>query len=83
LDQLKERAARDYVSPYDLALLYAALGNREQAMVHLEAAYRERSGVLIWGLRNDPRLDAIRKEPAFGELMRRVGLAPGASIRAR
>jgi len=78
LDQLKERATRGYVSAYDLALAYAAAGNRAQALADLDAAYRERSGLLIWGLRDDPRLDDIRGEPAFGELVRRVGFAPGA-----
>jgi eukaryotic-like serine/threonine-protein kinase len=75
LDQLKERAKQGYVSPYDLAVMYAGLGNHEQALAHLEAAYEERSGVLIWGLQNDPRLDGLRAEAAFAELLRRVGFA--------
>jgi len=73
LDQLKERASRGYVSPYDLALVYASLGSDEQALALLEAAFKERSGVLIWGLQNDPRLDGLRAKAAFASLLRRVG----------
>jgi TolB-like protein/Flp pilus assembly protein TadD len=75
LVQLKERAQRGYVSPYDLAVLYASLGDRKEGLAHLEAAYKERSGVLIWGLQNDPRLDRLRAESAFLSLLRRVGFA--------
>ena len=74
LDKLKERAKQGYVSPYDMAVMHTALGHAEQAFVHLEAAYKERSGVLIWGLRDDPRLDHLRSDPRFADLMRRVGL---------
>ena len=56
LDQLKERAKRGYVSPYDLAVMYSILGKQDQALAHLDAAYEERSGVLIWGLQNDPEV---------------------------
>ena len=30
LNQLKERSNRKYVSPYDIALVYAGLGNKER-----------------------------------------------------
>jgi TolB-like protein/Tfp pilus assembly protein PilF len=76
LDQLNERAKRGYVSPYDLAVMYSILGKQDQALAHLDAAYEERSGVLIWGLQNDPRLDGLRGEAAFTNLLRRVGFAP-------
>jgi len=56
-----------------IALVYASLGSDEQALALLEAAFKERSGVLIWGLQNDPRLDGLRAEAAFASLLRRVG----------
>ena len=62
LDRLDERAKGGYVSPYDLALMHTSLGNREKGLACLEAAYEERSGVLIWGLLNDPRLDGLRAD---------------------
>ena len=75
LTTLVERAAHQYVSPYDLAVLNAALGGRERALALLEAAYSERSVMLVWGLLRDPRLDSLRGEPAFVDLVRRAGLA--------
>jgi serine/threonine protein kinase/tetratricopeptide (TPR) repeat protein len=75
LTTLLERAARQYVSPYDLAVMNAALGERGRGLALLEAAYDERSVLLVWGLLQDPRLDSLRHEAAFVDLRRRVGLA--------
>ena len=74
LTSLLERAKNEYVSPYDLAVMNAALGERERALAHLEAAYRERASTLVWGLLQDPRLDSLRQEAMFTDLLRRVGL---------
>jgi serine/threonine-protein kinase len=75
LDRLKELAQQRYVSPHEMAILYAGLGEKEQAFVWLEKAYAERS----WRLPNlkvEPRFDGLRSDPRFADLVRRVGLAP-------
>jgi hypothetical protein len=48
-------------------------GEREQAFAWLEQAYQERSAALIW-LKVEPQFDALRTEPRFVELLRRMGL---------
>ena len=72
LAQLKEAAKRTYVNPFELALIYLALGKRSEALQWLDKAYRERSDMLIY-LNVDPRLDGIRSDPHFVDLARRVG----------
>ena len=74
VDALNERRRADYVCPYDIAVLHASLGDRGQALDHLRQAYEERSGVLVWGLLNDPMLDPLRSDPAFAAVRQEVGL---------
>ena len=61
------------VSPGYIALVYIALGERDQALTWLDKAYQQHSPMMTW-LKIDPRFDSIRQEPRFQELMRRVGL---------
>jgi serine/threonine protein kinase/TolB-like protein/Tfp pilus assembly protein PilF len=74
LDELKERQKLAHVSLYDFTIIYAALGERERAFECLEEAFENRSEALVW-LKVDPRLDAIRTDPRFINIQRRVGLA--------
>lgn len=67
-------AGKEYVSPAALAILYAALGEREQAFALLERAYSAHDQQLIW-LGVEPGFDPLRSDPRFQDLMRRVGLA--------
>lgn len=46
-----------------------------QALRWMGTAFEERSHWLVW-LNLDPRLDALRGDPRFAELVRRVGLPP-------
>jgi len=62
-----------YVSPGELAILYAALGQREQAFRSLEKAFRARD-VQLQYLGIDTAFDSLRDDPRFSDLMRRVGL---------
>jgi hypothetical protein len=55
-----------------MAVVYEGLGERELALQWFEKAYAERS-MNGWIL-PDPRLDQIRTEPRFKNLMRRMGL---------
>ena len=70
---LQETAKRRYVSPYDVAAIYAALGEKEQTLEWLERAYEDRSGWLALWLKVDPRFDRLRSEPRFQNILRRVG----------
>jgi TolB-like protein/DNA-binding winged helix-turn-helix (wHTH) protein/tetratricopeptide (TPR) repeat protein len=59
-----------YVCPYEVAGVYAQLGDRDRAFDWLDKAYRNRS-CLYW-LREDPRFDSIRSDPRFKELLAKM-----------
>lgn len=60
---------------YHVALAHAALGEHEQAFEWLEKAVEDRSPQLVQ-LRLDPRLDRLRSEPRFQDLLRRMNFPP-------
>jgi hypothetical protein len=62
-----------YYSAYWIAQLYAELGKKDKAFQWLNTAYQERNEPLM-GLKTDFTLDAIRSDPRFAELVRKVGL---------
>jgi serine/threonine-protein kinase len=64
---------KEYVSPAELAVLYVGLGDREHALSALERAYTEHDLQMNF-LAVDPHYDALRSEPRFQELIRKVGL---------
>ena len=59
-----------YVCPYEVAGVYAQLGDKDQAFEWLDKAYRNRS-CLYW-LRQDPRFDSIRSDARFRKLLARI-----------
>lgn len=73
LAELQELSERRYVSPYYIAAIHVGLGETERAFECLEQAYEDRSEWLVWA-RVEPRLDALRADPRFDELLRRTGL---------
>jgi hypothetical protein len=60
-------------SAYEIAELYADLGDKDQAFRWLNTAFQEHDQLLI-GLKTDFTLDPIRSDPRFAELVRKVGL---------
>jgi eukaryotic-like serine/threonine-protein kinase len=62
-----------YSSAYDIAELYAQLGDKDQAFRWLNTACQEHDW-LVESLRTDFSLDPIRSDPRFAELVRKVGL---------
>jgi serine/threonine protein kinase/tetratricopeptide (TPR) repeat protein len=72
LGELGTLSARRYVSPYLRALIYTGLGDKAQAFKWLDRAYEERNEWLVW-LKVDPKLDSLRSDPRFSDLMLRVG----------
>jgi tetratricopeptide (TPR) repeat protein len=73
LTQLKEMSARQYVSPYGVAMIYAGLGDKEQTLAWLERAYQQRAWAMVF-LKVEPELDGLRSDPRFAALVQRVGL---------
>jgi tetratricopeptide (TPR) repeat protein len=71
--ELKHESGRRYVNQYELALIYVGLGQNDHAFESLDRAYREHSDQLIY-LAVDPRLDSIRSDARFTELVRLVGI---------
>jgi TolB-like protein/DNA-binding winged helix-turn-helix (wHTH) protein/Tfp pilus assembly protein PilF len=71
LNDLKKRSNRIYSHASEIAMIYASLGDADQAMNWLERGYQERfnPGVLL-----RPGLDPLRSDPRFEDLVRRVGL---------
>ena len=72
LHQFLHQSETSFVSPYMIATVYAALGNREKAFEYLEKAYQIRSTDLPYFLRADLRLDTLRSDPRFQDLLRRM-----------
>jgi len=70
--RLKERKS-GYASPFEIALFYTEVGNKEQAFPWIDTAYRERE-FQMEGMTTDFRLDPLRSDPRFAELARRVEL---------
>ena len=62
----------NYVSPYMIATVYAGLGSKDKAFEYLEKAYEERSPDLTYFLRADLRVDSLRADPRFQDLVRRM-----------
>jgi tetratricopeptide (TPR) repeat protein len=73
IDHLKELSVHEYVAPYNFAVIYAGLGDKDEAFVWLNRAYQERSYLLTY-LTVDERLDNLHSDPRFDELRRRIGL---------
>ena len=74
LRQLTAASKTRYVPPYPTAVIYAGLGQKDEAFAWLEKAFDERDSWLDYvGL--DPRLDGLRSDPRFLELLRRLKLA--------
>jgi DNA-binding winged helix-turn-helix (wHTH) protein/TolB-like protein/Flp pilus assembly protein TadD len=59
---------------YHIAAIHAGLGEKEQALTWLEQAYQERDIFMGVRLKTDPKLDSLRSDPRFQNLLRRVGL---------
>jgi hypothetical protein len=56
-----------------MAVVYAELDEKDQAIHWLEKAYAERSTFMV-SLKTEPSLDNLRSDLRFKDLVRRVGL---------
>jgi len=73
VDELKKRSEQQYVPAFCIALIHAALGEKDLAFEWLERALAERSSWLVY-LDVEPMLDGLRSDSRFEDLTRRIGL---------
>ncbi|MGB8065268.1 MAG: winged helix-turn-helix domain-containing protein [Candidatus Sulfotelmatobacter sp.] len=73
--QAQQNPPEAYVRPYGLAIIYTHLGEKAKAFENLENALAERD-TQITELAIEPQFDALRSDPRFGDLERRIGLLP-------
>lgn len=72
-DQLKSLAAQRYIPPFNLAVVYLGLDERDEIFAALERAYQDHDGRLSF-LKVDPKWNALRDDPRFSSLMKRLAL---------
>ena len=73
LPKLVDRVAKDGLGRYEIALIYAGLGEKAQAVDWLEKALAAHDKGMTY-LKIDPCVDPLRDDPRFWDLMRTVGL---------
>jgi len=73
LQTLLTRGKQSYASPFDIALIYVALGDKEAAFSWLNKAVADRSTWLVYS-KWEPRLDPLRNDKRFGDMIQRIGL---------
>ena len=71
LAKLNAISKKRYVCAYEMAA-HAILGDKDQAIACLRKAYEARSSCMP-DLKVDPRLDSLRSDLRFQELLRKVG----------
>ena len=67
LKSLLSEATQRYISPYNIAIIYAALGENQNALAHLERAYAEKDIRMVF-LGVEPAWDPLRLESRFANL---------------
>jgi len=73
LEELNSLSKERYVSPYYTAIIHANLHQLDEAFERLEEGYAARDNELSF-LKVDPRLDPLRSDPRFTDLLRRMHL---------
>ncbi|MFN2441826.1 MAG: winged helix-turn-helix domain-containing protein [Thermoanaerobaculia bacterium] len=70
---LKERAKTRYVAAFDIAIVYAGLGDSDATFEWLDRAFLERSTWLVH-IKWDDRFATVRDDPRFVSLLARMGI---------
>jgi len=73
LRQLKALEAHDDADYYNLAIVFLALGDKEQSFKALDRAFEQHTGSMAF-LKSDPFWKDVHSEPRYQDLLRRIGL---------
>ncbi len=75
IESLEQRSKTRYVSPFNVALVYAGLGQKEHTLEWLQRAELERSPSLNF-LTVSPAFAGVRTDPRFTRMVEHIGLGP-------
>ena len=64
-----------YISPVELALEHAQLGDKDQTLTLLEEAYRQHSTDILW-VQDDPAYDFLHDDPRYKAIIQKIGRPP-------
>ena len=76
LDQLNELSKHRFVRGVEVARIYVGLGDKDKAFESLKRSYADRSITAFVGFKVDPRLDLLRSDRRFADLLHRMNLQP-------
>jgi tetratricopeptide (TPR) repeat protein len=79
LKTIEEVSKPPAATSYNIARIYAALGENDRAFECLDSAYRERSPEIV-SLKVDPSFDDLHSDPRFQNLLARVGFEQSQAI---
>ena len=75
LEELNQKAKQREVNPTHYAIIYAGLGEKDQAFAWLEKGYATRWENMLT-LKVEPLFDSLRADPRYINLLRQLNLAP-------
>lgn len=75
ITQMEQEVERSGIGRYEIAFIYAGLGDKDQAFKWLNSAFETRDKGITF-LKVDPCLDPIRSDPRFKSLLARAGFPP-------
>jgi serine/threonine protein kinase/Tfp pilus assembly protein PilF len=73
LRDLIERSKQTYVPFYYMAVISAALGEKDKAFEYLAMSYAEKDAEKLW-LKFDPQIDSLRDDPRFDDWLDKMDL---------
>ncbi len=74
IGQLEAKSRQQYVSPYEMAIVYLGLDENEQALKWLRKAFNDRAWQLMY-LQVEPRFDRLKTDRQFSALLGDIGLS--------
>ena len=75
LVEQQKLASERYVSPYNFAIIYTGLGDKDQAFEWLTKCVEQRI-MIIYHLKTRPLFDSLRSDPRYVELLATMNLTP-------
>ena len=72
LERLLKLSTERYVSPYNIAMIYHGLGEREETLAWLERGYQQREPRMVF-LKVEPKWASLRGDRRFEALLQRLG----------